>query len=100
MDAIGLMPEILPRYRATNFAHIFNGGYSAGYYAYTWAEVLDKDAYSFFKSSGNIFNPVISAAFRQHCLQDGGNDEVMVQYRKFRGKDPDEAAFLKARGLK
>ena len=100
MDAIGLMPEILPRYRATNFAHIFNGGYSAGYYAYTWAEVLDKDAYSFFKSSGNLFNPVISAAFRQHCLQDGGNDDVMVQYRKFRGKDPDEAAFLKARGLK
>ncbi len=57
MDAIGLMPEILPRYRSTNFSHIFNGGYSAGYYAYTWAEVLDKDAFNYFKSSGDLFNP-------------------------------------------
>ena len=100
MDAIHLMPEILPRYRATNFAHIFNGGYSAGYYGYTWAEVLDKDAFNYFKASGNLFNPEIAAAFRKHCLQDGGNDEGMVQYRKFRGQDPDNEPYLKARGLK
>ena len=100
MDAIGLMPEILPRYRATNFSHIFNGGYSAGYYAYTWAEVLDKDAFNYFKTSGNLFNPEIAAAFRKHCLQDGGNDEGMVQYRKFRGQDPDNEPYLRARGLK
>ena len=100
MDAIGLMPEILPRYRATNFSHIFNGGYSAGYYGYTWAEVLDKDAFNYFKTSGNLFNPEIAKAFRQYCLQDGGNDEGMVQYRKFRGQDPDNEPYLKARGLK
>jgi peptidyl-dipeptidase Dcp len=100
MDAIKLMPEILPRYRATNFAHIFNGGYSAGYYGYTWAEVLDKDAFNYFKTSGNLFNPEIASAFRMYCLQDGGNDEGMVQYRKFRGQDPDNEPYLKARGLK
>ena len=99
MDAIKLIPEILPRYRATNFSHIFNGGYSAGYYGYTWAEVLDKDAFNYFKTSGNLFNPEIAKAFRQHCLQDGGNDEGMVQYRKFRGQDPEKAPYLKARGL-
>ncbi len=100
MDAIGLMPEILPRYRSTNFSHIFNGGYSAGYYAYTWAEVLDKDAFNYFKSSGNLFNPELAASFRKNCLQECGNDEGMVQYRKFRGQDPDSGPYLKARGLK
>ena len=100
MDAIGLMPEILPRYRSTNFSHIFNGGYSAGYYAYTWAEVLDKDAFNYFKSSGNLFNPELAASFRKNCLQECGNNEGMVQYRKFRGQDPDYEPYLKARGLK
>jgi peptidyl-dipeptidase Dcp len=100
MDAIGLMPEILPRYRATNFSHIFNGGYCAGYYAYTWAEVLDKDAFNYFKTSGDLFNPELAASFRKNCLQECGNDEGMVQYRKFRGQDPDNEPYLKARGLK
>ena len=100
MDAIGLMPEILPRYRSTNFSHIFNGGYSAGYYAYTWAEVLDKDAFNYFKSSGDLFNPDLAASFRKNCLQECGNDEGMVQYRKFRGQDPDYEPYLEARGLK
>ena len=100
MDAICLMPQILPRYRSTNFSHIFNGGYSAGYYAYTWAEVLDKDAFNYFKSSGNLFNPELAASFRKNCLQECGNDEGMVQYRKFRGQDPDYEPYLKARGLK
>ena len=100
MEAIGLMPEILPRYRSTNFSHIFSGGYSAGYYAYTWAEVLDKDAFNYFKTSGNLFNPELAASFRKNCLQECGNDEGMVQYRKFRGQDPDYEPYLKARGLK
>ena len=100
MDAIGLMPEILPRYRSTNFAHIFNGGYCAGYYAYTWAEVLDKDAFNYFKTSGDLFNPELAASFRKNCLQECGNDEGMVQYRKFRGQDPDYEPYLRARGLK
>ena len=100
MDAIGLMSEILPRYRSTNFAHIFSGGYSAGYYAYTWAEVLDKDAFNYFKTSGDLFNPELAASFRKNCLQECGNDEGMVQYRKFRGQDPEYEPYLKARGLK
>ncbi len=100
MDAIGLIPEILPRYRATYFSHIFDGGYSAGYYAYTWAEVLDKDAFNCFKTSGDLFNPELAASFRKNCLQECGNDEGMVQYRKFRGQDPDYAPYLRARGLK
>ena len=100
MDAIGLMPEILPRYRPTNFAHIFSGGYSAGYYAYTWAEVLDKDAFNYFKTSGDLFNQELAASFRKNCLQECGNDEGMVQYRKFRGQDPDYEPYLRARGLK
>ncbi len=99
MDAIGLIPEILPRYRATYFSHIFDGGYSAGYYAYTWAEVLDKDAFNYIKSSGDLFNPELATSFRKNCLQECGNDEGMVQYRKFRGQDPDNKPYLKARGL-
>ena len=100
MDEIGLMPEILPRYRSTYFSHIFNGGYSAGYYAYTWAEVLDKDAFNYFKTSGDLFNPELAASFRKNCLQECGSDEGMVQYRKFRGQDPEYDPYLKARGLK
>ena len=100
MNAIGLMSEILPRYRSTNFSHIFSGGYSAGYYAYTWAEVLDKDAFNYFKTSGNLFNPELATSFRKNCLQECGNDEGMVQYRKFRGQDPDNEPYLRARGLK
>ena len=99
MDTIGLIPEILPRYRATYFSHIFDGGYSAGYYAYTWAEVLDKDAFNYIKSSGDLFNPELATSFRKNCLQECGNDEGMVQYRKFRGQDPDNKPYLKARGL-
>lgn len=100
MNSINLMPEILPRYRATYFSHIFSGGYSAGYYVYTWAEVLDKDAFNYFKTSGNLFNPELAASFRKNCLQEVGNDEGMVQYRKFRGQDPDKEPYLRSRGLK
>ncbi len=99
MDAIGLMSEILPRYRSTNFSHVFNGGYSAGYYAYTWAEVLDKDAFDYFKQSGNLFNPEIAASFRKNCLQECGYDEGQKQYVKFRGQEPDIKPYLRSRGL-
>ena len=100
MEAIGLIPEIQPRYRSTNFAHVFSGGYSAGYYAYTWAEVLDKDAFNFFVESGDLFNPDLAKSFRINCLQECGNDEGMVQYKKFRGQEPSIEPYLKARGLK
>ena len=100
MNEIGLIREILPRYRSTNFSHVFSGGYSAGYYAYTWAEVLDKDAFNYFKESGDLFNQELAKSFRINCLQECGNDEGMVQYKKFRGQEPDVEPYLKARGLK
>lgn len=100
MNAIGLIREIQPRYRSTNFSHVFSGGYSAGYYAYTWAEVLDKDAFNFFKESGDLFNPELAKSFRINCLQECGNNEGMVQYKKFRGQEPSIEPYLKARGLK
>lgn len=99
MDKIGLIPEILPRYRSTYYSHIFDGGYAAGYYVYIWAEVLDADAFEAFVESGNIFNPELAAKFRKNCLQEVGEGEGMDQYRKFRGKDPVIEPLLKRRGL-
>jgi peptidyl-dipeptidase Dcp len=100
MNKIGLIKEIIPRYRSTYFAHIFNGGYAAGYYVYIWAAVLDADAFNAFKESGNIYNPELAAKFRKYCLAESGDDEGMVQYKKFRGKDPSVDPLLKRRGLK
>ena len=100
MNKIGLISEILPRYRSTYFAHIFDGGYAAGYYVYIWAAVLDADAFNAFKESGNIYNPELAAGFRKYCLAESGDDEGMVQYRKFRGQDPSVDPLLKRRGLK
>ena len=100
MNKIGLINEIIPRYRSTYFAHIFSGGYAAGYYVYIWAAVLDADAFNAFKESGNIYNPELAAKFRKYCLAESGNDEGMIQYKKFRGKDPSVDALLKRRGLK
>jgi len=100
MDNIGLIPEIAPRYRSTYFSHIFSGGfdYSAGYYVYLWAAVLDADAFDAFKQSGNIFNPEIAAKFRT-LLAKSGSDEGMTIYRNFRGQDPSLEPLLKNRGL-
>ncbi len=100
MNKIGLISEILPRYRSTYFAHIFDGGYAAGYYVYIWAAVLDADAFNAFKVSGNIYNPELAASFRKYCLAESGDDEGMVQYRKFRGQEPSVDPLLKRRGLK
>lgn len=99
MGKIGLIPEILPRYRSTYFSHIFNGGYAAGYYVYLWAAVLDADAFDAFKSSGDVYNQELAAKFRKYCLAESGDDDGMIQYKKFRGKDPDVSALLKRRGL-
>ena len=95
---MGLIDEIIPRYRTTYFAHIFSGGYSAGYYSYLWAEVLDKDAFELFMEKG-IFDPETAQSFRQNVLEKGGSDEPMELYRRFRGADPDPAALTRARGL-
>jgi peptidyl-dipeptidase Dcp len=99
MDRIGLIPEILPRYRTTYFAHIFSGGYDAGYYVYIWAAVLDADAFAAFKESGTLFNTELAAKFRKYTLAESGEGEGMDQYRKFRGKDPSIEPLLKKRGL-
>lgn len=99
MERIGLIDEILPRYRSTYFSHIFSGGYSAGYYVYIWAEVLDADAFAAFRESGNLFNPELAAKFRT-LLTKSGSDEGMVIYRNFRGHDPSVEPLLKRRGLK
>jgi peptidyl-dipeptidase Dcp len=100
MDKIGLIEEILPRYRSTYFSHIFDGGYAAGYYVYIWAAVLDADAFSAFKESGNIYNPELAARFRKYCLAESGNNDGMIQYQKFRGKEPSVEPLLIRRGLK
>ena len=95
---MGLIDQIIPRYRSTYFAHIFSGGYSAGYYSYLWAEVLDKDAFELFMEKG-IFDKETATSFRQNVLEKGGSDEPMDLYRRFRGADPDPAALTRARGL-
>ncbi len=95
----GLIPEIEPRYRYTYFAHIFNGGYSSGYYFYLWAEVLDKDAFAAFKESSDICDKELARSFRYDLLAQGGQRAGMDMYRTFRGADPDKTAMLKARGL-
>jgi peptidyl-dipeptidase Dcp len=99
MDKIGLIPEILPRYRSTYFSHIFDGGYAAGYYVYKWAEVLDADAFAAFKESGDIYNQELAAKFRKYCLSEVGEGEGMDQYKLFRGQEPNVEALLKRSGL-
>lgn len=99
MEKIHLMKEIIPRYRSTYFAHIVDG-YAAGYYVYLWAAVLDSDAFQAFVDSGDIFNKDLAAKFRKYVLADGGNDEGMIQYNKFRGQEPSLTPLLKKRGLK
>lgn len=71
----GLIPQIEPRYRYPYFSHIFDGGYSAGYYFYTWAEVLDKDAFEAFRESGDLFNKKIAGDFRRKILARGGSED-------------------------
>jgi peptidyl-dipeptidase Dcp len=99
MKKLGLIDEILPRYRTTYFGHIFGDGYTAGYYVYIWAAVLDADAFNAFKMSGDIYNKELAAKFRLHCLQECGSDEGMIQYKKFRGQEPSIEPLLKNRGL-
>lgn len=97
-EDMGLIKEIIPRYRTTYFNHIFNSGYSAGYYSYLWAEVLDKDAFEYFQQQG-LYNPEISMKFRETFLERGGSEEPMTLYEMFRGAQPDPGALLRARGL-
>ncbi len=99
MEKIGLIKEIIPRYRSTYFRHIFSGGYSAGYYSYIWSAVLDADAFDAFVKSGNVYNKELAKKYRKYILASGGTDDSMVLYKKFRGKAPSIEPLLKKRGL-
>ncbi|MBO4633897.1 MAG: M3 family metallopeptidase [Bacteroidales bacterium] len=95
---MGLVDEIIPRYRSTYFNHIFNGGYSSNYYSYLWTEVLAVDAWEKFKADG-IFNKATADSFRKTFLERGGSEEPMTLYLQFRGAAPDPSALIRARGL-
>ncbi len=95
---LGMIPEIVARYRSPYFAHIFSGGYSAGYYSYIWAEVLDADAFEAFKEKG-LFDKATADAFRRNILEQGGTADPMTLYERFRGKKPEITPLLRKRGL-
>ncbi len=98
MHRIGIIPEIAPRYRTTYFGHIFSGGYSAGYYSYVWAEVLDADAFQAFKEKG-LFDPDLARSYRKNILEKGGTEDPMTLYLRFRGRKPSIEPLLERRGL-
>jgi peptidyl-dipeptidase Dcp len=98
LDKIGLIPEIVVRYRSTYFRHIFSSMYSAGYYSYIWAEVLDADAFEAFKET-NIFDQKTAQAFRKNILEKGGSADPMTLYKRFRGAEPKIEPFLERSGL-
>ena len=98
MKKIGIIDAIIPRYRSTYFQHIFAGGYSAGYYAYIWSEVLDSDAFAAFKEK-SLYDQTTADSFRKNILEKGGTDDPEKMYRIFRGADPDPKYLLIKRGL-
>lgn len=93
-----LFPESKETVTSTSFSHIFAGGYSAGYYSYKWAEVLEADAFEYFKETG-IFNKDTASKFRKNILERGGSEHPMSLYKKFRGHEPDTKALLRKSGL-
>jgi peptidyl-dipeptidase Dcp len=93
------MPEVPPRYHTTYFGHIWGGGYAAGYYAYLWSEVLDDDAYFWFREHGGMTSEN-GQRFRDMILSRGGSEDTAVMYRKFRGRDPSVEPLLEEKGLK
>ena len=97
MDKIGLIPEIIVRYRIPYFSHI-TGGYSAGYYSYLWSEVLDADGFEVFKEKG-ILSAETGAKYRKHILSKGATQDAMTLYKKFRGKEPNTTPLLKRKGF-
>ncbi|MDR6301374.1 M3 family metallopeptidase [Mesonia maritima] len=97
-EATRLYPDVPENCMSTSFGHIFQGGYSAGYYSYKWAEVLDADAFAYFKEKG-IFSEEVATKFKENVLTKGGTEDPMVLYKRFRGKEPDADALLKRAGL-
>ena len=99
MARIGLIPEILPRYRTPYFSHSMGGEYAAGYYGYIWSAVLDADAFQAFLDQGDLFHPATARAFRTHILEKGGSEKALELYKRFRGREAEVGPLLKKRGL-
>ncbi|WP_108802934.1 M3 family metallopeptidase [Aquimarina sp. Aq107] len=97
-EGTSLYPDVAENCMSTSFSHIFQGGYSAGYYSYKWAEVLDADAFEYFREHG-IFNKEIATKFKDHVLSQGGTENPMTLYKRFRGQEPKPEALLKRAGL-
>jgi peptidyl-dipeptidase Dcp len=98
MKVASLYPDVAENCMSVSFSHIFQGGYSSGYYSYKWAEVLDADAFAYFQEKG-IFNQEVAASFKNNILSQGGTDHPMTLYKKFRGQAPQPEALLKRAGL-
>ncbi|ESU22078.1 peptidyl-dipeptidase Dcp1 [Flavobacterium enshiense DK69] len=98
MEDTALYPDVAENCMSVSFSHIFQGGYSSGYYSYKWAEVLDADAFSYFQEKG-IFNKEVADKFKDNVLSKGGTDHPMTLYKKFRGQEPKPEALLKRAGL-
>ena len=98
LDKMGMIDQIIVRYRPTFYNHIFTTGYEAGYYSYTWAAVLDADAFAAFKETGNLFDEATAARFR-HLLEQGGTRDAQELYLEFRGKPADPANLLRRKGF-
>ena len=98
MKRMGMIPQIITRYRSTFFNHIFTTGYEAGYYSYTWSAVLDADAFAAFTETGDICNPEVAKRFR-HLLEQGGTKDAAELYREFRGRDADSKYLLQRKGF-
>ena len=99
MERLGLIPEIIVRYCSTCFSHIFAGGYSAGYYAYMWAEIIDADAFQAFQET-SVFDKETARRFRETILSRGRTEDAIELYKKFRGREPEPEAYFKRKGLK
>jgi peptidyl-dipeptidase Dcp len=99
MERIGLIPQIVQRYRTPYFSHSMDGEYAASYYGYIWSGVLDADAFEAFREKGDLFDPATARAFRLHILEKGGSEDPMVLFKRFRGREPDVEPLLRKRGL-
>ena len=98
MDETALFPDVAENCMSVSFSHIFQGGYSSGYYSYKWAEVLDADAFAYFQEKG-IFNAEVASKFKEHVLSKGGTEAPMTLYKRFRGQEPQPEALLRRAGL-
>ena len=97
-ESTKLYPDVAENCMSTSFSHIFQGGYSSGYYSYKWAEVLDADAFAYFQEKG-IFDKEVATKFKENVLSKGGTEHPMTLYKRFRGQEPKPDALLKRAGL-